>query len=79
MESLYISIGLAASMIGVSTKTLRCWDKKRSFSSTFRTKENHRRYCRSKILDFIRQRKGHRFQKRKNIRAVIYGRVSASK
>ena len=39
MESLYLSIGLAASMIGVSTKTLRRWDKKGSFSSAFRTKK----------------------------------------
>ncbi len=79
MESLYLSIGLAASMIGVSTKTLRRWDNKGSFSSSFRTKQNHRRYCRNKVLDFIRRRKGHSPQKKNRIRVVIYGRVSASK
>lgn len=78
MESLYLSIGLAASMIGVSTKTLRRWDKKGSFSSAFRTKGNHRRYYRNKILDFIRIRKGHSAKKRKK-RCVLYGRVSASR
>jgi predicted site-specific integrase-resolvase len=66
-------------MIGVSTKTLRRWDKKGSFSSTFRTMGNHRRYCRNKVLEFIRRRKGYNLQNRNRIRSVIYGRVSASK
>ena len=79
MESLYLSIGLTASMIGVSTKTLRRWDKKGSFNSAFRTKGNHRRYCRNTILDFIKKRRGHSSHNRNTIRCAIYGRVSASR
>ena len=57
MESLYLSIGIVASFIGVSTKTLRCWDKKGIFRSIFRTYGNHRRYCKRMVLKYIRKRK----------------------
>lgn len=79
MESLYLSIGVVASFIGVSTKTLRRWDKKGIFRSAFRTLGNHRRYCKRMVLEYIRKRKGMESYIKPINRCAIYGRVSASR
>jgi putative resolvase len=41
----YISIGQAAEVIGVSISTLRRWEEEQSFLPDYRTKGGHRRYC----------------------------------
>ena len=75
MEGLYCSIGHAAQLIGVCTKTLRRWDAQGIFPSDFRTKGNHRRYKRSRILEYIfPHRRNHQ-----NTRCAVYGRVSSSR
>lgn len=79
MESLYFSIGTVASIIGVSTKTLRRWDQKGLFTSAFRTLGNHRRYCKRMVLNYIRKRKGTNTFEKTMKRCAIYGRVSASR
>ena len=79
MESLYLSIGVVASFIGVSTKTLRRWDKKGIFQSAFRTYGNHRRYCKRKVLEYIRKKTGMEPHTKPINRCAIYGRVSASR
>jgi putative resolvase len=77
MDSLYLSIGAVASLIGVSTKTLRRWDKKSIFQSSFRTYGNHRRYCKNRVLEYIR--KGKKSYTNPIKRCAIYGRVSTSR
>ena len=47
----YISIGEAASMLGVAVVTLRRWEKQGLFPSSYRTFGNHRRYKLSQILE----------------------------
>ena len=41
---MFVSIGEAASIIGVSVSTLRRWEKEKRFDPAFRTQGNHRRY-----------------------------------
>jgi predicted site-specific integrase-resolvase len=73
---MYLSIGQAAEVIGVSVSTLRRWEKEKFFSAKFRTKGGHRRYCLKEIRlnllnvsldDFKDERK-----------TYIYARVSSS-
>ncbi len=49
-----IAIGAVASMFGVSTKTLRRWDKAGTMQPAFRTAGNHRRYDRHDVLESMR-------------------------
>ena len=46
---MYISVGQAAEVIGVSISTLRRWEDEESFKPDFRTKGGHRRYDLSRI------------------------------
>ncbi len=48
-----LAIGSVASMLGVSTKTLRRWDKAGTMQPSFRTAGNHRRYDRHAVLCVI--------------------------
>lgn len=57
MAEIFLSIGLNALMLGVSSKTLRRWDKVGTFPPCFRTIGNHRRYSRSKVLEFLKIKK----------------------
>ena len=41
---MFVSIGEASSLIGVSVSTLRRWEKENRFHPVFRTKGKHRRY-----------------------------------
>ena len=50
-----ISISIAAGLLGISTKTLRRWDRERLFQPKFRTVGNHRRYELGAITDFKQQ------------------------
>jgi len=49
----YISIQEASTILGVTTTTLRRWDKSETLKSDYRTIGNHRRYKLSKILELI--------------------------
>ncbi len=53
MNALFLSIGQVASILSVSTKTLRLWDKKGMLNADFRTLGHHRRYAKGRILSFI--------------------------
>lgn len=75
MNALFLSIGQVASMLGVSTKTLRRWDKKGMLNADFRTSGNHRRYEKGRILNLIRKKS----QKKYRQQCVIYSRVSSSR
>jgi hypothetical protein len=52
-KRMYISIGKAARMMGVSTSTLRIWDRKKLFKVNYRTAGGHRRYNVSHQLRFL--------------------------
>ena len=41
---MFVSISKAAKIMGVSTTTMRRWDKEKKLSPAFRTKGGHRRY-----------------------------------
>jgi hypothetical protein len=78
-----LAIGAVASMLGVSTRTLRRWDKAGTIKPAFRTAGNHRRYDRHAVLDEIHRgttddsgpsRAGH--DVRVLPRAAVYSRVS---
>jgi len=49
----YISIQEVSIILGVTTTTLRRWDKSETLQSDYRTIGNHRRYKLSKILKLI--------------------------
>ncbi|HME55848.1 MAG TPA: MerR family DNA-binding transcriptional regulator [Candidatus Lokiarchaeia archaeon] len=81
-----LAIGAVASMLGVSTRTLRRWDKAGTMKQAFRTAGNHRRYERHAVLDAIQHettgdfrssRAGH--DVRVQPRAAIYSRVSSTR
>ncbi len=81
-----LAIGAVASMLGVSKKTLRRWDKAGTMKPSYRTAGNHRRYDRHTVLA-IRQhvttpdpeppRTG--YSTRVQPRAAIYSRVSSTR
>ena len=75
MNALHVSIGQVASLLGVSTKTLRRWDKKGTLHADFRTPGNHRRYQKGRILNIFRK-KNHALLQEK---CAIYSRVSSSR
>jgi putative resolvase len=80
---MYISIGKAARMMGVSTSTLRVWDRKKLFKATYRTVGGHRRYNINSLLEHVGQitHQESLNKKRKNnkTRVVTYARVSSNK
>lgn len=50
---MYVSIGQAAQLIGVSISTLRRWEKERSLTADFRTIGGHRSYYVQRLKDEI--------------------------
>ena len=70
---MYISIGQAAKVIGVSISTLRRWEDEQFFKCDFRTKGGHRRYDISKIESGFLN-KNNSIDNRK---VVAYARVSS--
>ena len=70
---MYISVGQAAEVIGVSISTLRRWEDEESFKPDFRTKGGHRRYDLSRIeQEFLNKNKSNDQRK-----VVAYARVSS--
>lgn len=67
-ENTFISIGIAAKMLGVSIVTLRRWEKLGKLSSKYRTFGKHRRYKISDIKNII-------FKNNKKV--ICYSRVSS--
>lgn len=78
MSMIFLSIGQAALLIGVCTKSLRRWDEKGVLKSDFRTKGNHRRYDKKKLFRIIGKRE-RREPLGNTTRCALYGRVSSSK
>ncbi len=74
---MYISIGKAARMMGVSTSALRVWDRKKLFKANYRTVGGHRRYNINSLLEHMGQitHQEPLNKKRKN----TYARVSSNK
>ena len=52
---MFVSIGKAAALFGVSTSTLRRWDKAGKVTPAFRTVGGHRRYQLAMLLEFTKQ------------------------
>lgn len=81
----YISISIAASIIGVCSKTLRRWDAAGIFKPAFRTMGNHRRYDLVHVKSFQKQHvSDHTMNSPRRVndirpRVVLYSRVSTSK
>lgn len=81
---MYVSIGTAAEYLGVSTSTLRRWEKQNILISTYRTVGNHRRYQFKQIIQFLHRisYKAVKFKFKESIpkpQAILYARVSGSK
>ena len=64
----YISIGEAATILGVAVVTLRRWDKLGKLKVGFRTFGNHRRYLKADIFRLLNHNK----------KTVCYSRVSSN-
>ena len=80
---MYVSIGKAARMMGVSASTLRGWDIKKLTRADYRTEGRYRRYIISKLLEkigrIIAKREKGEEKSNKKVRVVTYARVSSSK
>jgi len=50
---MYVSIGQAASMFGISISSLRRWERKNKFHPAFRTAGKHRRYKLADLREMI--------------------------
>ena len=67
----HISILEAATILGITTTTLRRWEKSKRFLPSYRTFGNHRRYELSKILKLINPKSC------ENKKTLLYSRVSS--
>ncbi len=72
MVEKYISIKEASQMFGVTTTTLRRWEKNKVFLPHHRTVGKHRRYKISSVLDLINPKR----VDEPNRKTVCYARVS---
>jgi predicted site-specific integrase-resolvase len=79
----YVRIGKAARMMGVSRSTMGGWDRKKLFKADYRTEGGHRRYSINRLLTKIgkiTERGSEKSKsKSKRVRVVTYARVSSSK
>jgi putative resolvase len=71
---MYLSIGASADLLGISTSTLRLWEKTNQFIPAFRTKGGHRRYK----LDQVMSLRGDVAPNKKQTLHLAYARVSSS-
>ena len=82
-KNMFVSIGKAATLLGVSTSTLRRWDRRCKLPAEFRTVGRHRRYDFTKLLAFVKkafpERPRGRVNEDEKPRVVTYARVSGSK
>jgi len=69
---MYLSIGRAAKVLGVSISTLRRWEKTKKLMPQFKTIGKHRRYAINKLKEFMGD-----FSKSSNKRVIAYARVSS--
>ncbi len=80
---MYIRIGKATTVLGVAKSTLRRWEKEKKLNTDYRTREGHRKYSMSKLLQNIRQlpvtNKKNTSTVDKRPQVVTYARVSGSK
>lgn len=70
---MFLSIGAAAMLLGVSISTLRRWEKEGSFLANHRTCGGHRRYSKSQIKEYF----GELSDTGQAAKAVCYARVSS--
>ena len=83
-EKLYLRIGEVAQQLGVTTKTIRRWERKGKIKVDTRTEGNHRRFSIEEIENIKRRQfKGYSnnlretFAEKEKIKiALVYGRVS---
>ena len=73
---MYIRIGIAAKHWGVSTSTLRAWEREGKIRTAFRTKGGHRRY---KMTEMWRKNQPQKETEKQRPVVVGYARVSAPK
>ncbi len=80
---MYVSIGKAARLLGVSASTLRRWEAEKKLFPAFRTPGKHRRYKLTTLLEFTKQLSPKQAKplptKKPRSRVVAYARVSGSK
>ncbi len=65
--------------MGVSTSTLRGWDRKKQLKADYRTEGGHRRYNINKLMQKVGKLAAKKEEKDKKVRVVTYARVSSSK
>ena len=70
---MFLSIGAAAILLGVSISTLRRWEKEGSLLANHRTRGGHRRYSKSQIKEYF----GELSDTDQAAKAVCYARVSS--
>ena len=70
---MYLSIGKASILLGVSVSTLRRWEREKKIASDFRTKGGHRRYC----LTNLKKEMGLITSNSDTRQTLLYGRVSS--
>ena len=74
---MYVSIGQAAEVIGVSISTLRRWENDGSLSADFRTKGGHRRYDVQRLKNEILDLPKNDAQANLGRKTYVYARVSS--
>lgn len=74
---MYVSIGRAAEIIGVSISTLRRWESEGSLSADFRTKGGHRRYSVQRLRAEILELAASEQTANNHRKTYIYARVSS--
>ena len=70
---MFLSIGKASNMMGVSISTLRRWDEQKTFTCHCKTRGGHRRYSISKIKEYLGE-----FINSTKRKIIAYARVSSS-
>lgn len=76
-DFMYVSIGQAAEIIGVSISTLRRWEAEGSLIADYRTKGGHRRYNVQRLRHEILELPGCEQNTTGNRKTYIYARVSS--
>ena len=83
---MYVSIGKASYMLGVSATSLRRWDNEKRFQADYRTVGGHRRYKLLRLMDFQQESSNELVEDEESIKeelyqtpVVTYSRVSSSR
>jgi putative resolvase len=75
--AMYVSIGQAAEIIGVSISTIRRWESEGSLNPDFRTKGGHRRYDVQRIKNEILEQSAEDVHIDLDRKTYVYARVSS--